>query len=327
MDAGAGPTRPIHPWLAALLTVFGWGLGFYHAARTREALLWATAGIVAPITLVVTVLIFSEHWGSGRAAMAMVRWLPWVATALVAARAWAVAARTPSAAQGAPTRPWGYVAIWLVPILAVLLIRFVVVQPFRNPSGAMQPTIQVGEYMIVTKWSYGYSSYSFAPLDLPLPEGRLFAAQPQRGDLVVFRPPAEPDRDFIKRLIGLPGDRVQMIDGALHINGLAVGRESLGRVDFRNEDGGDERIQAYRETLPNGASYIIFDRGETELDTTREYVVPEGHYFMLGDDRDNSADSRVPGIIGYVPYENLVGRVSAILGVPDQRLEGGRSAR
>ena len=114
--------------------------------------------------------------------------------------------------------------------------------------------------------------------------------------------------DYIKRLIGLPGDRIQMINGELHINGERVQRESLGLAEFRNEDGLTERIPAYRETLPNGASYVTFDRQPRgELDNTRVFVVPDGHYFMMGDDRDNSADSRVSSVVGYVPYDNLVG--------------------
>src|SRR5262249_15062380 len=141
-----------------------------------------------------------------------------------------------------------------------------------------------------------------------LPHGRLFASQPHRGDVIVFRPTPEPDRDFIKRLIGMPGDRIQMIDGVLHINGVPVQRESLGIVDFEDEDGVIERIQSYRETLPNGVSYTTFDRRPNgELDQTRVYVVPPGHFFMMGDDRDNSADSRVPSVVGYVPFDNLVG--------------------
>lgn len=202
---------------------------------------------------------------------------------------------------------WENVRTILYALALAMVLRFTIAQPFRIPSGSMQPTLEVGDYIVVTKWSYGYGRYSFAPLEGLLPHGRLFASQPHRGDVVVFRPPPEPDRDFIKRLIGLPGDRIQMIDGVLHINGEPVRRESLGLVDFENEDGFVERIQAYRETLPDGASYTTFDRGVTELDNTREYVVPEGHYFMMGDDRDNSADSRVPSVVGYVPFDNFVG--------------------
>ena len=173
----------------------------------------------------------------------------------------------------------------------------------------MQPTLQVGDYVVVAKSSYGYSRFSAPPLHGMLPPGRLFGHEPQRGDIAVFRPVPEPDRDFIKRIIGMPGDRIQMIDGALHINGQAVQREALGAVEFRNEDGLSEQIDAWRETLPNGITYTTFDRTPaSELDNTRVFLVPEGHYFMMGDDRDNSADSRVSSIVGYVPYDNLVGR-------------------
>lgn len=208
---------------------------------------------------------------------------------------------------------WENVRTILYALALAMVLRFTIAQPFRIPSGSMQPTLEVGDYIVVTKWSYGYGRYSFAPLEGLLPHGRLFASQPNRGDVVVFRPPPEPDRDFIKRLIGLPGDRIQVIDGVLHINGEAVQRESLGLVEFENEDGNIERLQAYRETLPNGASYTMFDRGVTELDNTRVYVVPEDHYFMMGDDRDNSADSRVPSVVGYVPYDNLVGPAQFIV--------------
>ena len=208
---------------------------------------------------------------------------------------------------------WENVRTILYALALAMLLRFTIAQPFRIPSGSMQPTLEVGDYIVVTKWSYGYGRYSFAPLEGLLPHGRLFSHQPERGDVVVFRPPPEPDRDFIKRLIGLPGDRIQVVDGVLHINGQAVQRESLGVQDFANEDGVIERIQAYRETLPNGVSYTTFDRGVTELDNTRVYVVPEGHYFMMGDDRDNSADSRVPSVVGYVPFDNFVGPAQFIV--------------
>lgn len=193
------------------------------------------------------------------------------------------------------------------------------VRPFRMPSGSMQPTLYVGDHFFVTKWSYGYGRYSFAPF--PGPSSRIFARTPRRGDLVVFRPAPEPDRDFIKRVIGLPGDRVQMVGGVLHLNGAPVPREDLGEISFGDEYGGVLRGQGFRETLPDGASYVVFDRGDTELDNTREFVVPEGFVFLLGDDRDNSADSRVQSVVGYVPMDNLVGRVAWIIeSSPQQRL-------
>lgn len=203
---------------------------------------------------------------------------------------------------------WDNVKTILYALMLAMVLRFTIAQPFRIPSGSMQPTLEVGDYIVVTKWSYGYGRYSFAPLEGLLPHGRLFGSAPERGDVVVFRPTPEPDRDFIKRVIGMPGDRIQMINGVLHINGQAVEHQNLGFTEFENPDGFVERIQAVRETLPNGVSYITFDRTpRSELDNTRVYEVPEGHYFMMGDDRDNSADSRVPSVVGFVPYDNLVG--------------------
>lgn len=205
---------------------------------------------------------------------------------------------------------WENVRTILYALALAMVLRFTIAQPFRIPSGSMQPTLQVGDYIVVTKWSYGYGRYSFAPLDSLLPHGRLFAHPPNRGDVVVFRPPPEPDRDFIKRVIGLPGDSIQMIDGILHINGMAVHREQVGptRACPDSEWGaGGRPATVYRETLPNGVSYLTCEKGMTELDNTREYVVPPGHYFMMGDDRDNSADSRVASEVGFVPFDNLVG--------------------
>lgn len=203
---------------------------------------------------------------------------------------------------------WDNVKTILYALALAMVLRFTIAQPFRIPSGSMQPTLEVGDYIVVTKWSYGYGRYSFAPLEGLLPQGRLFGSQPERGDVVVFRPPPEPGRDFIKRLIGLPGDRIQMVNGVLHINGVAVEREELGPTD-NCPDTNNRPMTAmlYRETLPNGVSYTTCDKGMTELDNTREVVVPEGHFFMMGDDRDNSADSRVAGVVGFVPYDHIVG--------------------
>ncbi len=205
---------------------------------------------------------------------------------------------------------WENVRTILYALALAMVLRFTIAQPFRIPSGSMQPTLQVGDYIVVTKWSYGYGRYSFAPLDGLLPHGRLFAHAPNRGDVVVFRPPPEPDRDFIKRVIGLPGDHIQMIDGILHINGVAVRREPVGPTQACPDSeygAGGRPATIYRETLPNGVSYLTCEKGMTELDNTREYVVPAGYYFMMGDDRDNSADSRVPSEVGFVPFDNLVG--------------------
>lgn len=201
---------------------------------------------------------------------------------------------------------WENVRIILHALALAMILRFTIAQPFRIPSGSMQPTLAVGDYIVVTKWSYGYGRYSFAPLEGLLPQGRVFARAPERGDVVVFRPQPEPDRDFIKRVIGMPGDRVQVNEGVLYINGNAVERELLGpTADCPGENSAGAQAIAYRETLPNGVSYVTCDKGASELDNTRVFVVPDDNYFMMGDDRDNSDDSRRS--VGYVPFDNLVG--------------------
>jgi signal peptidase I len=317
-----GAPRRVRPWLAALLTLVGWGLGLYYAKRTGAAVWLAVISVVAGAAIglgviayaVVTHTVLTDVVNPVRWSIAV--YIKWALTGALAVIVWIVAAQQKTVEQGPPTRVIGYFLIWLLPIAAsvvlAMLIRFGVAQPYRMPSGSMLPTLHVGDYFAVTKWSYGYSRYSFAPLQDLFPAGRWLARQPQRGDLVVFRPVPEPDRDFVKRLVGLPGDRIQMIDGVLHINGAAVRRESLGLIEIEN-DGVTEQIQAYRETLPNGVSYATLDRTpDGMLDNTRVFVVPPGSYFMLGDDRDNSADSRVFSMVGYVPYDNLVGRVDFI---------------
>jgi len=196
-------------------------------------------------------------------------------------------------------------------LLIALVIRVVLFQPFSIPSGSMKPTLLVGDYLFVSQYSYGYSRYSlpFAP---PLFSGRIFASPPARGDVAVFRLPKDDSSDYIKRVIGLPGDRIKMVDGLLHINGVPVRRERID--DFiDDETGRPERVRRWRETLPNGVSYESLDLEDNGfLDNTQEYVVPPGHYFMMGDNRDNSLDSRVPSAVGYVPFENLIGKAQII---------------
>jgi signal peptidase I len=202
---------------------------------------------------------------------------------------------------------WENVRTILYALALALVIRFTIAQPFRIPSASMEPTLVVGDYILVTKWSYGYGRFSFVPLEGALPHGRLFGRSPERGDVLVFRPIDEPGKDFIKRVIGLPGDRIEMRGGVLHINGEPVEREYLGKTDFVDEFGNERQIPSYRETLPNDVSYVTFEGlfDNAAYDNTDEFVVPDAHYFMMGDNRDNSDDSR--GSVGYVPEENLVG--------------------
>ena len=194
-------------------------------------------------------------------------------------------------------------------LLIALVIRTLLFQPFNIPSGSMKGTLLVGDYLFVSQFSYGYSHYSL-PLSMPLFSGRVWASQPARGDVVVFALPKEDSTDYIKRLIGLPGDHIQMKAGLLYINGEPVKRE---RVDDFVDDENGAHVRRWRETLPNGVSYETLDLQDNGfLDTTQEYVVPPGHYFMMGDNRDDSLDSRVPTAVGYVPVENLIGKAQII---------------
>ena len=194
-------------------------------------------------------------------------------------------------------------------LLIALVIRSLLFQPFSIPSGSMKGTLLVGDYLFVSQFSYGYSRYSL-PLGLPLFSGRIFGTEPKRGDVVVFALPRDPSTDYVKRVIGLPGDRIQVIGGLLHINGVAVKRERVSNF-IDDEDG--SAVRRWHETLPNGVSYEVLDlQDDSFLDDTQEYVVPPGHYFMMGDNRDNSLDSRVPSEVGYVPFENIIGKAQIV---------------
>jgi len=193
-------------------------------------------------------------------------------------------------------------------ILIALVIRSFLYEPFRIPSGSMIPSLLVGDYLFVAKFSYGYSKYSF-PFSPDVISGRILSGTPKRGDVAVFRQPPHPETDFIKRIIGLPGDRIQMKGGVLYINDVAVIRERI--EDYVDEQGNSS--PQYIETLPNGVKHRTIEAAgdNGDLDNTQVFIVPPDHYFAMGDNRDNSSDSRTP-VVGYVPAENLVGRADII---------------
>jgi len=219
-----------------------------------------------------------------------------------------------SVQTGAKRREGGFaetVRVVFHALLIALVIRTFLFQPFNIPSGSMIPTLLVGDYLFVSKYSYGYTHYSL-PFSPPLFPGRVLGGQVGRGDVVVFRLPKDDSIDYIKRVVGLPGDRIQVVDGVLNINGAPVKRE---RVDdyVTDDDGVVQRVKQYRETLPNGITYTTLDLTDNGFyDNTPVYTVPAGDYFMMGDNRDNSTDSRVLSQVGYVPYENIIGKAQII---------------
>ncbi|WP_188053459.1 signal peptidase I [Sphingosinithalassobacter sp. CS137] len=236
-------------------------------------------------------------------------------------------ARDPAATK--PKSEWRDLASFLLKLaLVVFIVRSFIFSPFSIPSESMMPRLLIGDYLFITKWNYGYSRHSL-PWSLPLIPGRVFPDTPERGDVVVFKAPPTDNTDWIKRVVGLPGDTVQMRQGQLILNGQPVPREriadftiplspnyGLERCDpeFRDVDASGEavcRIPRYRETLPGGRSYEVLDMGMRRSDNTIVYTVPEDHVFLMGDNRDNSADSRFTHAergISFVPLENLQGK-------------------
>ncbi|MFP4314082.1 MAG: signal peptidase I [Alphaproteobacteria bacterium] len=200
----------------------------------------------------------------------------------------------------------------LIAVFLALLIRTFLYEPFNIPSGSMKPTLQIGDYLFVNKPAYGYSRYSF-PFGLAPIEGRVWGEMPERGDVVVFKLPSNPFIDYIKRVVALPGETVQTRRGRLYINGELVPRKNLGLKRVDDQHRGQVMMHEYIETLPGGVEYHIYEETDDRpLDNTEKFVVPEGYVFVMGDNRDNSQDSRNPDAVGFVPFELLVGEADFI---------------
>ena len=193
-------------------------------------------------------------------------------------------------------------------VIIAIIFRSLLFEPYNIPSGSMLPNLLIGDYLFVSKFSYGYSRFSFPFGVVPLPENRVFAAEPERGDVIVFKLPSNTSINYIKRVIGLPGDRLQMKDGKLFLNGHLVNQYNDGKFKLVHNNQYEQFLDKYKEKLDNGRSYSILNMNDFQpLDNTKEFIVPDSHYFMMGDNRDNSLDSRANGG-WFVPFENLVGK-------------------
>jgi signal peptidase I len=220
---------------------------------------------------------------------------------------------------GPTTKRWVKSIVDIAVIVAlVIAAKTAIAEPYYVPSGSMEPTLQIGDELLATKYPYGYSSASL-PVFVTLPESkRILGSLPRRGDVVVFRWPGDRSQIWVKRVVGLPGDRIEMRDGHLWINGAQVGLKPDGVGQNESEDGSQEPVGRFIETLPGDRTHTIFKHATIgQFDNTPEVVVPKGHLFVMGDNRDNSADSRIPlewGGVGLLPVSDLVGRVDALVG-------------
>lgn len=289
------------PWATVVVSLFlGPTIGMLYLGKGRKGLAYLPFEITAFF-----LPYYTAHLGFLELPMAKA--LAYLAIRLVGVPHCYIVSKRP---QGQSLTVWfarwyNLVGVFFVaPIFVAILARSLFMEPFNIPSGAMLPTLRVGDHLFVSKHAYGYTRHSF-PFSPPLFEGRIFGTLPERGDVAVFRKPKDGRVDYIKRIVGLPGDRIQVIRGVLHINGEPVKRERT--------EGGASSFVEYVETLPNGRRHLIREHSDNEAtDNTPEYLVPEGHVFAMGDNRDNTLDSRFLDDVGYVPLENLIGRLELV---------------
>ncbi len=199
----------------------------------------------------------------------------------------------------------------LIAIFIALIIRSFIFEPFNIPSGSMKPNLLVGDFIFVSKYSYGFSKHSL-PLSLPLITGKIFSNTPERGDVVVFKTPENNRTDYIKRVIGLPGDKIKIKNGIIFINGSEILRKKLNDFIDTDNNTSNKRVRMYNEYFFNKEINILDITDNGLADNTQLFNVPENHFFVMGDNRDNSQDSRFTNTVGFIPYENLVGKAQFI---------------
>lgn len=205
-----------------------------------------------------------------------------------------------------------FIKTLVIALVCAGIIRSFLFEPFHIPSSSMKPNLLIGDYLFVSKYSYGFSRYSFPFAPNLFSEKRFWQInKPQRGDVVVFRLPANPKINYIKRIIGLPGDKIRVEDGVVYINDQKIKKEYKG-IFTEFDTSLPLEIEEYKETLPEGKEITTLDQSESPQDNTGIFTVPAGHYFMMGDNRDNSQDSRFLDHVGYVPEENLIGPAAII---------------